>query len=613
MGDTATFGVDLGGTNLRVARGRSRRHASSTSAGSPTPPTLDGIVDEIADAVRTLRAAAPGCPRAGRRRRGHGRPRGRHPLLAQRARVPRRAGAGAARGRGSACPSVVDNDANVAVVAELVHGAARGLHRGAARSRSAPAIGGGDRHRGEVLRGRARVRRRDRALPGRSRRAAVRVRAARPLGGAGVGHRARRARRERAAAGAGAVGARARRRRRRRRSRACTWATSRRPVTPDAIAIVRRSTRRRVAHRPGRAGEHPRSRAGRGVGRPGRARRRAARRRCALAFDGRIEGAALPARRCRSSPPSSAGDAGCGRRRGAGPGARVTARCRVKLGLTLPSFRDDAGPSLAVAHGGRGERARRCVRVRPPVPPRPAGRPSARDRDVRADGRGRRRDAARSRSARSSRARRCARPRCWRTASTRWRASSGPERLLVAIGAGDGQSQEENETFGLEFGTVAERVAALRDAVDATARPWVPGVGRRHRPRRARGGGGARRRVEPVGQRRRAVPRAGREPARRPRRAPPFTVSWGGLVVLADDDDAAAAKAERLGAGDHVIVGGPELVAERAARLRRRRRRVADGRPGRLVRPRQRADPRRGDSAPAPLRAAVPWRWTPER
>jgi len=41
----------------------------------------------------------------------------------------------------------------------------------------------------------------------------------------------------------------------------------------------------------------------------------------------------------------------------------------------------------------------------------------------------------------------------------------------------------------------------------------------------------------------------------------PFTVTWGGLVVLGDDDDAAAAKAERLGVGDHVIVGGPDLVA----------------------------------------------------
>jgi alkanesulfonate monooxygenase SsuD/methylene tetrahydromethanopterin reductase-like flavin-dependent oxidoreductase (luciferase family) len=41
----------------------------------------------------------------------------------------------------------------------------------------------------------------------------------------------------------------------------------------------------------------------------------------------------------------------------------------------------------------------------------------------------------------------------------------------------------------------------------------------------------------------------------------PFTPSWGGLVVLGDDDEAAAAKAERLGVGDHVIVGGPDVVA----------------------------------------------------
>ena len=64
-----------------------------------------------------------------------------------------------------------------------------------------------------------------------------------------------------------------------------------------------------------------------------------------------------------------------------------------------------------------------------------------------------------------------------------------------------------------------------------------------------------------MGQWRRALPGAGREPAAAAARSP-FTVSWGGLVVLGDDDDAAAAKAERLGAGDHVIVGGPDLVAD---------------------------------------------------
>ena len=41
----------------------------------------------------------------------------------------------------------------------------------------------------------------------------------------------------------------------------------------------------------------------------------------------------------------------------------------------------------------------------------------------------------------------------------------------------------------------------------------------------------------------------------------PFTVSWGGLVALADDDARATAKAERLRAGPHVLVGGPDRVA----------------------------------------------------
>ena len=92
----------------------------------------------------------------------------------------------------------------------------------------------------------------------------------------------------------------------------------------------------------------------------------------------------------------------------------------------------------------------------------------------------------------------------------------GPERLLVAIGAGDHESREENETFGLDFGTVAERVAALRDAVDGRARPRLPGVGRRERPRGARGRRCARRRLEPLGRRARAVPHPGRQPAARP-------------------------------------------------------------------------------------------------
>jgi alkanesulfonate monooxygenase SsuD/methylene tetrahydromethanopterin reductase-like flavin-dependent oxidoreductase (luciferase family) len=136
----------------------------------------------------------------------------------------------------------------------------------------------------------------------------------------------------------------------------------------------------------------------------------------------------------------------------------------------------------------------------------------------------------------------------------------GNERLIVAIGAGDGQSREENETFGLEYGTVAERVAALVEAVDASRDHgypvWVGGtdpavreVAAAHADGWNRWGSGVERFREQAANLLVAAART------------PFTVSWGGLVVMADDDDAAEAKAERLGVGDHVIVGGPDLVA----------------------------------------------------
>jgi alkanesulfonate monooxygenase SsuD/methylene tetrahydromethanopterin reductase-like flavin-dependent oxidoreductase (luciferase family) len=65
---------------------------------------------------------------------------------------------------------------------------------------------------------------------------------------------------------------------------------------------------------------------------------------------------------------------------------------------------------------------------------------------------------------------------CFDTAQ---RISNG--RLLAAIGSGDSQSREENEAFGLEFGTMADRVRALHDAVRASQGHgypvWVGGRG----------------------------------------------------------------------------------------------------------------------------------------
>src|SRR3954468_7208732 len=46
------------------------------------------------------------------------------------------------------------------------------------------------------------------------------------------------------------------------------------------------------------------------------------------------------------------------------------------------------------------------------------------------------------------------------------RVSGG--RVIAGIGSGDRKSREENESYGLDFGTMSDRVAALHDAVHAT-------------------------------------------------------------------------------------------------------------------------------------------------
>jgi alkanesulfonate monooxygenase SsuD/methylene tetrahydromethanopterin reductase-like flavin-dependent oxidoreductase (luciferase family) len=133
----------------------------------------------------------------------------------------------------------------------------------------------------------------------------------------------------------------------------------------------------------------------------------------------------------------------------------------------------------------------------------------------------------------------------------------GPGRLLVGIGAGDSQSRAENEEFGLAFGTVADRIEALADAVRAVAElglpVWVGGNSLAVREIVALADGWNSwgttidvftREIDIV----RAV-------------APDAMLTWGGLVVLAADDDAARDKATRLGAGPETLVGSPATVA----------------------------------------------------
>lgn len=149
------------------------------------------------------------------------------------------------------------------------------------------------------------------------------------------------------------------------------------------------------------------------------------------------------------------------------------------------------------------------------------------------------------------------------TLATANRISGG--RVIGAIGAGDEESERENEQFGLAFGTIEDRLAELRGAVRASRDQgfalWVGGV---HRDVRAlaaaeadgwnRWGGTVERFAEQAAEVHAAAVRA------------PFVCSWGGLVVLGTDDDDARAKAVRLGARDGTVVGGATTVADAFAR-----------------------------------------------
>src|SRR5262249_20069497 len=115
----------------------------------------------------------------------------------------------------------------------------------------------------------------------------------------------------------------------------------------------------------------------------------------------------------------------------------------------------------------------------------------------------------------------------------------------------------ENEAYGLEFGTMADRIDALHDAVRAVhARNipvWIGG------------------RAEQV---RELVPLAdgwnawgcdvesfAREASLVVDVAPDAVLTWGGLVVTGHDDVAAEAKARSRTSGALALVGGPSELA----------------------------------------------------
>jgi alkanesulfonate monooxygenase SsuD/methylene tetrahydromethanopterin reductase-like flavin-dependent oxidoreductase (luciferase family) len=140
-------------------------------------------------------------------------------------------------------------------------------------------------------------------------------------------------------------------------------------------------------------------------------------------------------------------------------------------------------------------------------------------------------------------------------------ARVAPGRLVATIGAGDSQSREENETFGLPPGTLATRVNRLEDAVDATVDRgypvWVGGASSGVGMVAAARADGWNRWGPPLARFEREA-RAVLEAHTRD----PFTVSWAGLFVVDRTEDAAHAKARRLPPNPEATVGGPEQVAE---------------------------------------------------
>ena len=136
------------------------------------------------------------------------------------------------------------------------------------------------------------------------------------------------------------------------------------------------------------------------------------------------------------------------------------------------------------------------------------------------------------------------------------RVSGG--RLIAGIGAGDSQSRAENEAFGLEFGTMEDRIGALHDAVRAAEGGgypvWVGGHVAQVREIVAladgwNGWGGSPEKFSSDAKLVREV-------------APQATMTWGGLVLTGDNEAAAQAKAESRSLSDDVLIGGPARLAE---------------------------------------------------
>jgi alkanesulfonate monooxygenase SsuD/methylene tetrahydromethanopterin reductase-like flavin-dependent oxidoreductase (luciferase family) len=140
--------------------------------------------------------------------------------------------------------------------------------------------------------------------------------------------------------------------------------------------------------------------------------------------------------------------------------------------------------------------------------------------------------------------------------ATAQRISNG--RVIAAVGCGDAQSRAENEAFGLEFGDVEQRVAALRATVTAARGRgypvWVAGNAKYVAGVVAEADGWNVWGGTPDWFRDQvAIVRTS---------APHAEVTWAGLALLGRDDAHVAEKAEHRSVGADTVAGGAERVAE---------------------------------------------------
>jgi alkanesulfonate monooxygenase SsuD/methylene tetrahydromethanopterin reductase-like flavin-dependent oxidoreductase (luciferase family) len=145
-------------------------------------------------------------------------------------------------------------------------------------------------------------------------------------------------------------------------------------------------------------------------------------------------------------------------------------------------------------------------------------------------------------------------------------ARLAPGRCVIGVGAGDSESKEENDTFGIGFESMVDRVARLQATVramrDHGAPVWVGGVAAAVRAIAANEADGWN--AWGLAPDRFAV-RAAEVSAMAVRSG--FECSWSGLIVLDEADDAATERASAQSAPEGTVVGGPDTVAGAFAAL----------------------------------------------